>query len=287
MKIIKHAKNEMKIGLRPSTRSDKKKFSKYFEFHHILPKCLYPLWRNTKINIVALTAREHYFCHQLLVKIYPTQKMIYSLHTFISRPRLGVKVTSKEYERIKSQFRKTVSERMKTSKTNIGNLMRGKPAWNKGLKSGIDYEYKLPDNFETWIKGKTWEQALGKDRADYIKNKISNTLKNKGPYSDERKANMSLGKKLAKERKPKTYKIFCKELNLLFTTFNDTERYFKDFKSIEIKAARISDCCKREKSLKGFSFFLIEEIRNINHKECYIDAGGFNVRIKKTTMEFK
>jgi hypothetical protein len=44
----------------------------YYERHHILPKSLFPLWDKEKKNLVLLTAREHFFCHQLLTKIYPT-----------------------------------------------------------------------------------------------------------------------------------------------------------------------------------------------------------------------
>ncbi len=39
----------------------------YTEGHHIVPKCLGG--DNSKMNIVRLTAREHFICHQLLVKM--------------------------------------------------------------------------------------------------------------------------------------------------------------------------------------------------------------------------
>lgn len=80
MLIIEHAKSEMKNGHRPSTKYQKKNFSnQYFEFHHILPKSLFPNWNKRKSNIVALTAREHFFCHQLLDKIYPDTNMFMAL----------------------------------------------------------------------------------------------------------------------------------------------------------------------------------------------------------------
>lgn len=73
----------------------------YYERHHILPKSLFPLWKNRKSNIVLLTAREHFFCHQLLTKIYSGDKMFYALHIFISRPNADYKITSREYEKLK------------------------------------------------------------------------------------------------------------------------------------------------------------------------------------------
>ena len=77
MQIISAAKNQQKLGLRPKNKNDlKKNFSnQYFEFHHILPKSLFPNWIKRKSNIVSLTAREHFFCHQLLTKIYPSFEM--------------------------------------------------------------------------------------------------------------------------------------------------------------------------------------------------------------------
>ena len=40
----------------------------YSERHHITPKSLGG--NNSIENIVSLTAREHYFCHKLLARIY-------------------------------------------------------------------------------------------------------------------------------------------------------------------------------------------------------------------------
>lgn len=85
----------------------------YYETHHILPKSLFPLWKKRKSNKVLLTAREHFFVHQLLAKIYPCREMIYALHAFVSRPNYDYKITSREYERIKIAFSKTHSKFMK------------------------------------------------------------------------------------------------------------------------------------------------------------------------------
>ena len=71
--IISHAKSEEKLGLR------KRGNGEYYEAHHILPRSLFPLWENRKSNIVLLTFREHFFCHQLLAKIYPYREMQFAL----------------------------------------------------------------------------------------------------------------------------------------------------------------------------------------------------------------
>jgi hypothetical protein len=84
-------------------------FGKYYENHHILPKSLFPLWRDRKSNLVLLTPREHFFCHQLLTKIYSNNKMMYALWRLING--LNVKYcSSKEYERIRIKYIKEVCE---------------------------------------------------------------------------------------------------------------------------------------------------------------------------------
>lgn len=105
MKIIINAKKEVQKGNRPDNRSHSRRKcfeNKYFEFHHILPKSLFPLWENNESNIIPLTAREHFFCHQLLTKIYPSSEMafaIYYMATGFNKEKY--KITSREYERIK------------------------------------------------------------------------------------------------------------------------------------------------------------------------------------------
>lgn len=73
MAIISHALKEQSAGLR------KRNTNISYESHHILPKSLFPLWTKRKSNKVPLTLREHYFCHQLLTKIYPTRPMFAAL----------------------------------------------------------------------------------------------------------------------------------------------------------------------------------------------------------------
>lgn len=102
MKIISNSIKETKKGLRPWCKSQKKKFSEYYEFHHILPKSLFPLWAKKSSNIVALTAREHFFCHQLLTKIYPGKKMFFALWRLCHSSPYCLK-SSRQYNIIQKQ----------------------------------------------------------------------------------------------------------------------------------------------------------------------------------------
>jgi DNA-binding transcriptional regulator YhcF (GntR family) len=92
----------------------KKKNGIYFELHHILPKSLFPLWKFKKANKVLLTAREHFFCHQLLTKIFPGSEMLLAIWRMANCG--NYKITSKEYEDLKKQYAEINSKRHKGKK---------------------------------------------------------------------------------------------------------------------------------------------------------------------------
>lgn len=101
MKIVMNAKELQKKGIRPKNPKDSRKNypTEYFEFHHILPRALFPKWSNRKSNIVPLTAREHFFCHQLLTHIYGGKEVWYALGFFCSASKFQKRtLTSRQYE---------------------------------------------------------------------------------------------------------------------------------------------------------------------------------------------
>lgn len=113
LKIIFNAKSEMGSGIRS------KKNNEYYENHHIFPRSLFPLWEEKSSNQVLLTAREHFFCHQLLTKIWPGQETSFALNAFLwgykTANKQGIqrvnkyKITSREYERIRTQMAQYLS----------------------------------------------------------------------------------------------------------------------------------------------------------------------------------
>jgi hypothetical protein len=106
MLIIEHAKSQNRH----------KGDGNYYERHHILPKSLFPLWKSRKSNIVLLTAREHFFCHQLLAKIYPGKEMAFALHLLLTTNNGKLMISSREYEKIQ----KLNSIYRKQMKPNLG-----------------------------------------------------------------------------------------------------------------------------------------------------------------------
>ena len=79
--IVDRAQKRTKI------RKEANKLFGYSESHHILPKSLKMGGEKDKENIVFLTAREHFICHWLLIKMIREiefkRKMAYALHKML------------------------------------------------------------------------------------------------------------------------------------------------------------------------------------------------------------
>lgn len=61
------------------------KIDEYTERHHIIPKCFGG--SNNSKNLVILTAREHFICHRLLIKMtsgVPRQKMCFAVNMMMN-----------------------------------------------------------------------------------------------------------------------------------------------------------------------------------------------------------
>lgn len=202
MLIVEHAKKEELLGLRPMSQRDKKNFpNQYFERHHILPRSLFPLWKDRKSNIVSLTAREHFFCHQLLTKIYPSKEMIFAMlyfQTQVKKVPKNVKLyrlSSKEYERLHGDtFKKAIATAVKKRHTNTKHWTNGK-----------DNKYCVDCPGDGWYLGTTYYKkdvfACRKGRIPWNKGK-STDPKSIKKASETLKAKNAL---LTKEERKKKY----------------------------------------------------------------------------------
>lgn len=89
----------------------------YSEKHHIIPKSLGG--SNKKDNIIKLTAKEHFICHRLLVKMTEGKekvKMSYALRCMINRENTHqkrYKITGAKYEKIIIETKAILSENTK------------------------------------------------------------------------------------------------------------------------------------------------------------------------------
>ena len=131
----------------------------YYEKHHILPKSLGG--SNDENNLVKLTAREHFICHWLLVKMYQKgslqrNKMLYAFHRMCYSDPNGRgkrKINSKTFEKYRIELSTFIGERNKNL-TKEKNSMFGK-SWYTNRNTGEIKVFKVqPD--DTWIKGRNF-----------------------------------------------------------------------------------------------------------------------------------
>jgi len=173
----------------------------YVERHHIIPQSLGG--SNDKANLVDLTAREHFICHWLLIKMTDGEhrsKMLYALHGMKAenryQQRYSSSITARVYEKYRIEHAKNHSERMK-----------GKEPWNKGRKLEGDEltahlertKNRRKPSPETVAAAQAIRIAkvTGRKQSDETKLKKSLALRGKlkGPMSEEEKMKRSLTQK--------------------------------------------------------------------------------------------
>lgn len=178
----------------------------YTECHHIIPQSLGG--SNDKENLVELTAREHFICHWLLVKMTEGEdrsKMLYALN--------GMKAENKYQKRYHTKITARVYEKYRIEHAaNHSKTMKGRPAWNKGKKlEGEELEkhrertknrkQMSPETKAKWIADIA-AKATGSKRSEETKMKMSlaSVGKSKGPQSEEHKLAISLAGKGIKKK---------------------------------------------------------------------------------------
>lgn len=124
--IIKNASDLIRFG--------------YTEKHHIIPKSLGGT--NSKENLVRLTAREYFIAHHLLTKMTEgsDKKKMQKALWILRHTKTGTKLTSKQFESLRIDFAKSVSEfwkGRKMSPEHYSNLLKGqKISRDRGVKYG-------------------------------------------------------------------------------------------------------------------------------------------------------
>lgn len=124
----------------------------YSEKHHIIPRCLGGI--DTLDNLVELTAREHYICHRLLVKIYPeSKKLIYAYWMMSNMLKQGrdYRISSRAYSEARELFSLQMSgdnnpNKQEETREKISKTMKEKglrPPSPKGKKRSPEHQEKL------------------------------------------------------------------------------------------------------------------------------------------------
>lgn len=177
----------------------------YTELHHIIPQSLGG--SNDKENLVDLTAREHFICHWLLIKMTEGEdrrKMLYALNGMKAenryQQRYYTKITARVYEKYRIEHAENHSKVMKSKKL---------IPWNKGGATLTDEQRKRisdaaknrkPLSPESRAKGN--EKRKGQKRSEETKLKMSLSSKGKvkGPQSEEHRLAISLAGKGIKKK---------------------------------------------------------------------------------------
>ena len=213
MRIIAHAKKEVIEGKRPSKKSERKNFpNQYFEFHHILPRSLFPLWAKRKSNIVALSAREHFFCHKLLAKIYQDSCMVLALHWLCNgKQKQHYKISSREYAKIKQSVALVLRNRYKGKSRNKGLYA----TFSEKKKQKIKEKMRATRIANGTSFAKENNPMYGKHWKDHPEwKRCDRTGKNNPNYGNHKlagKNNPMYGKNVKDFMSPEAYKNMCKK----------------------------------------------------------------------------
>jgi hypothetical protein len=177
-KIIANAKNRTLEG--------------YKEVHHIIPKSCGG--SNNKDNLVALTAKEHYIIHLLLIKFIEKKyyfKMVKAFHVMSS---MKTKYLKRNFEKYKKEY----SEYLKLNPKIMTEEIRKKISIAKKGK-------KMPNSFFEKLKNKVISaETRSKISKSLIGNKrrvgISIPLEQRKKQSEFMKGNkLNLGRKFSQE----------------------------------------------------------------------------------------
>lgn len=167
----------------------------YYENHHILPKSLFPLFKDNKNNFVLLTPCEHFKCHKLLTKIFPSNEMTFALWLMTPKNEMN----DSDYNEIKSNFAIVIS-----------NQMKGVPKTEEHKKhiseSRIGLSYgELSENH---------------------KQKISESMKGNIISDKNREICSERCKSRTGSKNTQSRKVKCIEDNLIFDTVHQCEKYY-------------------------------------------------------------
>jgi hypothetical protein len=209
-------------------RAKNRNLGSYTEKHHIQPRSLGGTDESS--NLVALTAREHFICHWLLVKITTGKdrhKMLNALRMMRAeksgQERYNTKITARVYESIKQEYAELQSKqfigkgngfygkthteeaRQKISEANKGRVQpleekeKQKAAWaarrDQGLKrAGYSEEFKKERSKKYSGEG---NPRYGVDVSDETRKKIGDKIRGRKQTPEEKltRSLANMGKK--------------------------------------------------------------------------------------------
>lgn len=162
----------------------------YSEKHHIVPKSLGG--SNSDENLVLLTAREHYVCHKLLIRMTDgaeRQSMLWAMHMMLYGSKNGRherhQPCSREYEKFREIFAASLRKPRIITDEHRANLIASNQL-RKGRKLSAETKAKM-----SAAKIGDRNSMAGKSHTVEAKQKMSENRKGKSrsgiPCSEEKK----------------------------------------------------------------------------------------------------
>jgi hypothetical protein len=244
----------------------------YTEKHHIVPRSAGG--SDSPDNLARLTAREHFICHWLLVKMTTGKfraKMVYALRmmrvTPKGQPRYNTKFTSRVYEYYKDEFIKAHTERVTGWKYTDEQKTNMSIAQKKAYKN-LDPEFIARRNAAVAEANRTrvYTDEMRTNRSNGLKGikrspeyceMLSKRWKGKkrGPLSAERKKQISEQNSGANNPRSKTWEITAPDGTVYISKGNIKELC----KSLPISADSIKVLAHGKKAeIKGWKARFIE-----------------------------
>jgi hypothetical protein len=127
----------------------------YTESHHIIPKSLGG--SDSKDNLVRLSAREHFICHWLLVKMYKTNKRSYYKMVKALNMMYSCASTNQQryhsYSRVFARYREALADAMSALQTGEKNSQSG-TMWISNIE--LKQSKKVPKGLvpNGWVPGR-------------------------------------------------------------------------------------------------------------------------------------
>jgi hypothetical protein len=172
-------------------RARDRRLVSYTEIHHVVPRCMGG--SDESANLVKLTPEEHYVAHQLLVKIYPTErKLVFAAWMMCN----GKQRSNKRYAWLKDRHRKVLSE------THKGKKM---PEWNKAKLIASNTGRVCSEE----TRQKISQAQIGKVLSDEHRKKIADANRGKKQSSENirKRADALRGQKRSDEQRQRLSRV--------------------------------------------------------------------------------
>lgn len=250
-------KTEVRLGKRPKNKKDYAnnfRGKQYFEFHHIVPKCMGG--DESEDNYIALTAREHFLAHYLLIKIYPNDYKLGIAFGMFCMNKHNFNHTicyfnSRLYESVKSHIDYGATSRgKKRSEEFCKKVSEG----NRGKKHSDEWNRHVAENHADCSGEKN--SMYGRKHTEESKALMSEHQKL--TFTPERRKQISNWAKVHHigEGNPRAKKVRCIETGQVFNTVKDAAIWAH---GSVVSKCTISFCCKGTRNIAfGYHWEYVE-----------------------------